>query len=110
VLSRLPSLRSALRGLDSARLAAGFMPAAWPGWGFGSWAPPGGQRERWRRPQPAQAARGLRLEREDGDGAGWAGARSEAGRRAQPVEGDAGACNASTATHHTRSAPQHSPP
>jgi hypothetical protein len=47
--------------------------SAWPGWGCGSWAPAGGQRERWPRPQPAQAARGLRLEREDGDGAGWAG-------------------------------------
>ena len=41
-----------------------------------SWAPPGGQTGRRRRPQPAQAARGLRLEREDGDGAGWAGGRT----------------------------------
>jgi len=31
------------------------------------------QRKRWPRPQPAQAAWGLRLEREDGDGAGWVG-------------------------------------
>jgi hypothetical protein len=37
--------------------------------------PLGGRRERWPRPQPAQAAWGLRLEREDGDGAGWAGGR-----------------------------------
>lgn len=41
--------------------------------------PLGGRRERWPRPQPAQAARGLRLEREDGDGAGWAGG----GKRSQ---------------------------
>jgi len=38
------------------------------------------------------------------------GAGSNAGgRRAQPVEGDAGACNASTATFLTRSAPPQSP-
>jgi hypothetical protein len=36
-------------------------------------APWGGRRERWHRPQRTQAARGLRLECEDGDGAGWAG-------------------------------------
>jgi len=35
MLSRLPSLRSALRGLDSARLAARVIAAAWPENGLG---------------------------------------------------------------------------
>ena len=47
--------------------------SAWPGWGLCRLGAPGGGRERWPRPQPAQAARGLRLEREAGDGAEWAG-------------------------------------
>ncbi len=57
------------------------------GLGFpGCWAPPGGQRERWRRPQPAPAARGVRLAREDGDGAGWAGGTLRDGRPPQRAE------------------------
>ena len=40
---------------------------------------------------------------------GGRGRKLNQGRRAQPVEGDVGACNASTATHRTRSAPQQNP-
>ena len=46
----------------------------WPGWGsLPLGRPLGGRRECWHRPQRTQAARGLRLECEDGDGAGAGG-------------------------------------
>lgn len=78
-----------------ARLAATLFPRL-AGLGFGSWAPLGGQRERWHRPQRTQAARGLRLECEDGDGAGRAGGRTRewappaAKRKPSPAEARGG--------------------
>jgi hypothetical protein len=73
-LARVPFARHpqgvALTG--GARPAATLFPRL-AGLGFWLLGAPGGRRERWPRPQPAQAARGWRLEREDGDGAGWAG-------------------------------------
>ena len=59
--------------------------------------PLGGRRERWHRPQRTQAAWGLRLECEDGDGAGWAGGsnprwapRAARGRRRRSLQREHG--------------------
>ena len=54
------------------------------GLGFGSWAPPGGQTGALAPPAASASRGGLRLEREDGDGAGWAGGTTWNGRPAQP--------------------------
>jgi hypothetical protein len=96
--------RVALTG--GARLAATLL-SRLAGLGFWLLGAPGGSGNAGaarseRKPFPA-GARGRGRRRVGG------GREAELGRRAQPVEGDAGACNASTATHRTRSAPQHSP-
>jgi hypothetical protein len=48
------------------------------------WAPPGGQRERWRRPQRTEAARVLRLKARTATARGGRGAKLRDGRPPQP--------------------------
>ena len=48
---------------------------------FAAWAPPGGQRERWRRPQRTEAARVLRLKARTAAARGGRGPHSEMGAR-----------------------------
>jgi hypothetical protein len=68
----------------------------------------GGGWERWHRPQPAHAAWGSRLEREDGDGAGWAGAHVARGRRAEGADARRAGARARRPT--TRRAQRRAPP
>ena len=72
--------------------------AAGPGWGF---LPPG-------RPwgQTGRGRRAPRTEASTATAQGGRGREAETGRRAPPMAGDVGACNASTAPFLTRSAPQ----
>jgi len=50
---------------------------------FAAWAPPGGQRERWRRPQRTEAARVLRLKARTATARGGRGAKLRNGRPPQ---------------------------
>ena len=97
-LSRLARVGFA-RHPEGLALTEGARPAArlslrLAGLGFpASWAPPGGQRERWRRPQRTEAARGLRLKARTatarggrGAGSGARAPRAASGRRRRSLQ------------------------